>query len=40
MFISRGYRVAVMTLTAQTLLAELDTTLSEVSQDWRTAVLR
>jgi uncharacterized protein (DUF2336 family) len=29
-----------MTLTAQTLLAELDTTLSEVSQDWRTAVLR
>jgi hypothetical protein len=28
-----------MTLTAQTLLAELDTTLSEVSQDWRTAVL-
>jgi hypothetical protein len=40
MFISRGYRVPVMTLTAQTLLAELDTTLSEVSQDWRTAVLR
>jgi len=29
-----------MTLTAQTLLAELDTTLSGVSQDWRTAVLR
>ena len=29
-----------MTLNAQTLLAELDTTLSEVSQDWRTAVLR
>jgi uncharacterized protein (DUF2336 family) len=28
-----------MTLTAQTLLAELDTTLSGVSQDWRTAVL-
>jgi uncharacterized protein (DUF2336 family) len=28
-----------MTLTAQSLLAELDTTLSEVSQDWRTAVL-
>jgi hypothetical protein len=40
MFISRGYRVPVMTLNAQTLLAELDTTLSEVSQDWRTAVLR
>ena len=29
-----------MTLTAQTLLAELDTALSGVSQDWRTAVLR
>ena len=29
-----------MTLNAQALLAELDTTLSEVSQDWRTAVLR
>ena len=29
-----------MTLNAQTLLAELDTTLSEVPQDWRTAVLR
>jgi uncharacterized protein (DUF2336 family) len=28
-----------MTLTAQTLLAELDTTLAEVSQDWRTTVL-
>jgi uncharacterized protein (DUF2336 family) len=28
-----------MTLTPQTLLAELDTTLSEVSQDWRTTVL-
>jgi hypothetical protein len=40
MFISRGYRFPVMTLNAQTLLAELDTTLSEVSQDWRTAVLR
>src|ERR1700733_14062838 len=40
MFISRGYRVPVMTLNAQALLAELDTTLSEVSQDWRTAVLR
>jgi hypothetical protein len=40
MFISRGYRVPVMTLTAQTLLAELDTTLSEVSQDWRSGVLR
>jgi hypothetical protein len=40
MFISRGYRFPVMTLNAQTLLAELDTTLSEVSQNWRTAVLR
>jgi uncharacterized protein (DUF2336 family) len=38
-FISRGYRTPAMTLTPQTLLAELDTTLSEVSQDWRTAVL-
>jgi uncharacterized protein (DUF2336 family) len=28
-----------MTLTPQTLLAELDTTLAEVSQDWRTTVL-
>jgi uncharacterized protein (DUF2336 family) len=39
-FISWRYRAPVMTLTAQTLLAELDTTLSEVSQDWRTGVLR
>jgi uncharacterized protein (DUF2336 family) len=38
-FTSRGYRAPVMTLTPQTLLAELDTTLSEVSQDWRTTVL-
>ena len=28
-----------MTRTPQTLLAELDTMLSEVSQDWRTTVL-
>jgi hypothetical protein len=38
-FTSRGYRTPTMALTPQTLLTELDTTLSEVSQDWRTTVL-
>ena len=39
MFISQGYRTPIMTLTPQSLLAELDLTLAEVSQDWRTTVL-
>jgi hypothetical protein len=38
-FMSRSYGSPAMTLTPQTLLAELDTTLAEVSQDWRTTVL-
>jgi hypothetical protein len=38
-FISQGYRTPIMTLTPQSLLAELDLTLTEVSQDWRATVL-
>src|SRR5262249_17430730 len=39
LFMSQAYRTPIMTLTPQSLLADLDTTLAEVSQDWRATVL-